>query len=409
MIISEKTIKKRRRKDIFLKSIILSYSTVGIIIFASILIYLFSKGGSLVSFDLLVSDYQSINSDVVVNLPAGDYQSDVELSVGDFYSSNWDVVLTDTIDKEGNDIVVLSYIGSESPFQDASNLNKVVNASLEEIALPLNGSIDLIILDDYDYIALSKFGAEDMVNIMNQGTSIDSMTIVKEGGGIRGSLITTLLLIGMSLLISVPIGIFSAIYINEYSSNSSKLTNYLKSMIDLLTGVPSIIFGLMGAAVFIPFVNGTMGTSGGSIISGALTMGVILLPVIIKSTGEALKVVPSEIRAASLALGANKTQTTFKTVLPSAIPGILTGVLLGIGRVIGESAALIYAIGASIKDQVIITERSTPLAVHIWTAMSGDKPNFELASAIAIIILGAVIILNITAKLVAKKYNKAWY
>ncbi len=409
MIISEKAIKKRRRKDNFLKSIVLSYSTVGIIIFASILIYLFSKGGSLVSFELLVSDYQSINTDVVVNLPAGDYQSDVELSEGDFYSSNWDVVLTDTIDKEGNDIVVLSYIGSESPFQDASNLNKVVNAALEEITIPLTGSIDSIILNDYEYIALSKFGAEDMVNIMNQGTSIDSMTIVKEGGGIRGSLITTLYLIGMSLLLSVPIGIFSAIYINEYSSRSSKLTNYLKSMIDLLTGVPSIIFGLMGAAVFIPFVNGTMGTSGGSIISGALTMGVILLPVIIKSTGEALKVVPSEIRVASLALGANKTQTTFKTVLPSATPGILTGVLLGIGRVIGESAALIYAIGASIKDQVIITERSTTLAVHIWTAMSGDKPNFELASAIAIIILGAVIILNITAKLVAKRYNKAWY
>jgi phosphate transport system permease protein len=140
-----------------------------------------------------------------------------------------------------------------------------------------------------------------------------------------------------------------------------------------------------------------------------LTLAVILLPTIIKSTEEALKVISNDLRRGSLALGASKTQTIFKVVIPSAIPGILTGVLLGVGRIIGESAALIYATGAAIKDEVILTERSTSLAVHIWTVMQGEKPNFELASAIAIIILGVVFVMNFVIKLLAKRLSKAMY
>jgi phosphate transport system permease protein len=180
-------------------------------------------------------------------------------------------------------------------------------------------------------------------------------------------------------------------------------------MVDLLTGVPSIIYGLLGAALFIPLLNNTIQTSGGSVISGALTLAVILLPTIIKNTEEALKVIPDELRKGSLALGASRTQTIFKVVLPSAIPGVLTGVLLGIGRIIGESAALIFAVGSAIKDDIILTERSTSLAVHIWTVMGGDKPNFELASAIAIIILGVVFIMNFFVKLLAKRISKSIY
>lgn len=408
MIISDKKLKARRKKDNSVKGIILSFSSIGLLVFASILIYIFKTGGGLVGYDLLISDYQDFNTDVIVNEVSRDFTYSSTLYNDEYYSNKWDVVLTDTKDKEGNDIVVISYIGENSPLGDVSDLNSIVDSGFARVDIPINSSVDSIILDDYDFIALSKFGAETMVDIMNMGTSIDSMTLVKEGGGIRGSLITTLYLIGLTLCIAVPIGVFSAIYINEYARNN-KLTQYMKTMIDMLTGVPSIIFGLMGAAIFIPFVNGTIGTSGGSIISGALTMAVILLPVIIKNTEEALKVIPFDIRSASLSLGANQTQTTFKVVLPSAIPGIMTGILLGIGRIIGESAALIYAIGASIKDQIILTERSTTLAVHIWTAMSGDRPNFELASAISIIILGAVIILNIIAKILVKKVSKISY
>jgi phosphate transport system permease protein len=145
------------------------------------------------------------------------------------------------------------------------------------------------------------------------------------------------------------------------------------------------------------------------VIAGALTLSVILLPTIIKSTEEALKVISDDLRKGSLALGASKTQTVFQIVLPNAVPGVLTGVLLGIGRIIGESAALIFAVGAAIKDDIILTERATSLAVHIWTVMGGEAPNYELASAIAIIILGVVFVMNFIVKRIASNLNKASY
>ncbi|MFA6627718.1 MAG: ABC transporter permease subunit, partial [Bacilli bacterium] len=140
--------------------------------------------------------------------------------------------------------------------------------------------------------------------------------------------------------------------------------------------------------------------------SGALTLSIILLPIIIKTTEESLKVIPHSYRMASLALGASRTQTTFKIVLPNALSGILTATLLSIGRIIGESAALIYAVGTAIKDTAIINDKSTSLAVHIWSLMSGENPNYELACAISIIILMVVALISIGVKIISKKVNK---
>ena len=177
-------------------------------------------------------------------------------------------------------------------------------------------------------------------------------------------------------------------------------------MIETLTGVPSIIFGLMGLAVFVPITIKYTPANSANILSGSLTLAVILLPVIIRSTEESLKVVPDSFRRASLALGANNTQTTFKVVLPSALPGILTATLLAIGRVIGESAALIFAIGTAIKDEISIFGKSTTLAVHIWALMTDEPANIELACAISIIIPLIVLILNLSIKLISKTYLK---
>jgi phosphate transport system permease protein len=176
-------------------------------------------------------------------------------------------------------------------------------------------------------------------------------------------------------------------------------------MIDMTSGIPSIIFGLVGVIVFIPLTSGLFNANGGNLISGALTMTIILLPIIIRTTEEALKVIPKSYRYASLALGANETQTTFKVVLPNAISGILTATLLSVGRIIGESAALIYAIGTVIKDRIFITDKATTLAVHIWSLMSGENPNFELSSAISIIILVMVFTLSMLVKFIARKLN----
>ena len=182
----------------------------------------------------------------------------------------------------------------------------------------------------------------------------------------------------------------------------------LRSGIETLTGVPSIVFGLMGVTVLFP-VTQVFGATTTSILLGGLTMAIILLPTIIRSTEEALLVVPQHLRDASLSVGANQSQTIFKIVLPCAVPGILTGVLLGIGRVIGESAALIYTMGTFINDSPTLLSQGTSLAVQIWSIMSGEQPNYELACAISIIILVFVLILNFAVKVISKRFSKAWY
>jgi phosphate transport system permease protein len=182
----------------------------------------------------------------------------------------------------------------------------------------------------------------------------------------------------------------------------------LRSFIETLTGVPSIIYGLMGLAIFVPITIRLTSATTGNLISGSMTLAVILLPIIIRTTEESLKVVPDDYRFASLALGASKTQTVFKVILPNAFSGILTATLLAIGRIIGESAALVFAIGTSIKDDVYLTDRSTSLAVHIWSMMTDEPANIELSSTIALIILMMVLILNISIKLISKRFMRKY-
>lgn len=141
-------------------------------------------------------------------------------------------------------------------------------------------------------------------------------------------------------------------------------------------------------------------------MSGALTLTIMLLPTIIKTVQESLKVIPDGFRSASLALGASKTQTIFKVILPNSIGGILTAIVLSIGRIIGESASLIFALGTVIKDKISLIGNGTSLAVHIWVLMGGEKPNFEASCAIAIVILLIVLLLSLTIKILERKLNK---
>ena len=232
------------------------------------------------------------------------------------------------------------------------------------------------------------------------------MFIKTPGGGIRGSLVSTAYLILVSLLIALPIGIASAVYLSEMAKKN-KVNTAIRTGIETLTGVPSIVYGLMGVSVLFP-ITAAMGAKTTNILLGALTMAIILLPTIIRSTEEALRVVPQGLRDASLSLGASQTQTIFKITLPCAMPGILSGILLSIGRVVGESAALIYTMGTFINDQPGLLKQGTSLAVHIWSVMSGEQPNFELACAISIIILIFVLILNLTVKLLSRRLQKSF-
>lgn len=397
--------KKRQIKDIIANGITFLSSTFGIVILLALLIFIFSNGIKLLKPSLITSNYHAqtytVKTDKSQSYQLNGFENPNIKNT--YFSSIWGIAFMEKQNKEGNNEVVVAYIDNNSPVK---KLVQVANNELDLIKVGFTVNSVTLVDELGEYILVStRDGASIIANSFDKGIEILQFQASSGGGGIKGSLITTILLIILTLVIALPIGIISAIYLHEYAPQN-KFTNAIRSLIDMTNGIPSIIFGFVGALVFIPMMNGIIGSQGGSIASGALTLTIILLPTIIKTTEESLKTIPVCYRQASLALGASETQTVFKVVLPNAIGGLLTATLLSIGRIIGESAALIYAVGTVIKDTVAINERSTSLAVHIWSVMAGEKPNFELASSIAILILIVVFILNITVKIISSKVDK---
>ncbi|MGE4572747.1 MAG: phosphate ABC transporter permease PstA [Candidatus Izemoplasmatales bacterium] len=394
---------KRKRIDNLLKGITYFSASIAAIILLFIIIFVFKNGFGLLNIDLITNDYHAkfYNGGIEEVTEFSKTQRPSHLSDEDYYSEKWGIALRDDLDREGKPMVIVSYISEDSPLYQIYDKN---NDDNDEFMIEKGNLISSIKFED-KASALSVYGAQHMIQILNESNQFREIVFSSLGGGIRGSLITTLYIIGITLAIALPIGIFSAIYLNELS-RKNKINQMIRSMIETLTGVPSIIYGLMGLAVFVPLTVKYTPATSANLISGSLTLAVILLPVIIKATEESLKVVPDDYRQASLALGANRTQTTFKAVLPSALPGILTATILSIGRIIGESAALIFAIGTAVKDDITIFGRSTTLSVHIWSLMTDEPANIELASTIALIILVIVLLLNLIVKLISHQYLK---
>jgi len=394
---------KRNRIDKILQIIPYAAASVAVTVLCVIFFYVFKNGSSLVNFDLITNDYYAMyyNGGIEEITAFSSTPKPTRLTDEDYYSEKWGIALRDEMNREGKMVVVISYVAKDSPLLQMFDKNNLDN---EAFQIKIDNIIMTISFYDRNS-ALSMFGAEHMITELNSVDVFREMVFSSSGGGIRGSLITTLYVIGLTLMIALPIGIFTAIYLNEFAKKN-KFTNIIRSMIEMLTGVPSIIFGLMGLAVFVPLTVKYSPADSANLISGSLTLAVILLPVVIRATEESLKVVPDDFRSASLALGANSTQTTFKVILPSALPGILTATILAIGRIIGESAALIFAIGTTIKDDISIFGRSTTLAVHIWSLMTDEPANIALASTIALIILIIVLILNIAVKILSHNFIK---
>lgn len=399
--------KKVNFNDNLLKGITYSASFILIAVLVLIIGFIAINGFELLSWEVLTNDYNSKthrvsiekNDEVFVNPNLGDNV---------YFSYNFGVAITDGENIEGIDVIQILHVDKNSPFLEATNpQNEVVRV---EPGILIDGVLRANKADGSLESIFSNNGAEEMIRVLDQSdvVGISAFDIKIEGGGIRASILTTLYLIVLTLIIAIPLGVGAAVYLHEMAPRN-KFTKYLESFIDLLNGIPSIIFGLMGAALFIPLTTTLFNNKDmqrGSLIAGALTLVVIILPVIIKTTITALEVVPDSLRSGSLALGANKTQTAFKVVLPNAFVGILSGVLLSIGRIIGESAALIFAMGTFIGDNVTLTGRSTSLAVHIWVIMGGESPNIRLASTIALIILVVVLILNFLIKLLTNRFVK---
>ncbi len=214
------------------------------------------------------------------------------------------------------------------------------------------------------------------------------------------ALITTLYVIGGALLIATPISIFTAIYLVEYADRSRPIVKVISMAIDTLAAVPSIVYGLFGFLFFGLFLG-----AGFSLISGIMTTTIMVLPLIIRATEEALLSVGMPLRQASFALGAGKLRTIFNVVLPVAMPGILSGIILAIGRIIGESAALIYTLGSSTNLPSSLFASGRTLAVHMYIlANEGFHVNEAYATAVVLVVL--VLVLNGLSTFVSRQFIK---
>ena len=392
----------RKIKDLFINSLTYLFSGFGVLILILIFIFIFSNGAKNISFDLLKGDYYSQSYTLRYN-QINNQIFEYDAKEDEYFSKKWGAAFKDSKNLEGEEVVIISFVDKDSPLTSMINVSNNQYISVEE-----NQQITKAILvgqNDTVLTVLSKDDASAVAKKFDKAISITNLSLSKDGGGIRGSLVATFTLILITLVIALPIGICAAIYLTVYAKKN-RLTNILESMIDMTGGVPSIIFGLVGVIVFIPTLDSLIDSDGVSLMAGALTLSIMLLPVIIKTTKEAIDVIPKSLSQASLALGASQTQTTFKIILPNAIPGILTSTLLCIGRIIGESAALIFVVGSQVSDSVSVNKGATTLATHIWNLLGGENPNYELACSISIVILTMVLILNVIVKIVGKKLNK---
>lgn len=224
-----------------------------------------------------------------------------------------------------------------------------------------------------------------------------SPTYTSENVSLLPALINTLFMTALALLFAVPVGIGAAIYLTEYAGRGNKFVGIVAVTAETLSGIPSIVYGLFGSLFFVKFLG-----LGLSLLSGALTLAIMILPLIMRTTEEALRSVPDSYREGSFGLGAGKLRTVFHIVLPSAVPGILSGIILAIGRIVGESAALIFTAGTVAETATSLFSSARTLAVHMY-AISGEGLYLDQAYATAVVLLVVVIVINGLSGLAAKK------
>lgn len=210
------------------------------------------------------------------------------------------------------------------------------------------------------------------------------------------AIVNTILMVFLALLFSVPFGIGAAIYLVEYAKKGNKLVGIVRLTAETLTGIPSIIYGLFGMLFFVIALGWSY-----SMLAGAMTLAIMVLPTVMRTTEEALLCVPLSYREGSFGLGAGKLRTIFKIVLPAAMPGILSGVILSIGRIVGETAALIYTAG-TMTGMAGVMDSGRTLAIHMYV-LSNEGLHKNEANATAVVLLFIVLIINAISSLLAKK------
>jgi phosphate transport system permease protein len=225
-------------------------------------------------------------------------------------------------------------------------------------------------------------------------------------GGIGPAIIGTLLLALGAIIVALPLGVLSAVFLTEYAK-SKRFVRIIKVGVNALAGVPSVVFGLFGLAVFVKLFN-----FGVSVLSGALTLGILILPIIIRASEEAIIAVPRIFKESSFALGASKWQTVTKIVLPTALPGVLTGAILGIGRAAGETAPILFTAATFYQRKLptSIFDKVMALPYHIYALMTeGTKPDAQvpIAYGTAVVLLFLVLAVNLIAIIVRTRMRRA--
>ena len=386
----------RKLKDNLVNGLIWLSAAFSVGILIMIVGFIFANGWSKISWDFLTNDYESHTQYVNVTSEQS-YTAPSSLSSEAFFSENLGIAIEPN--EEGYEVV---WIDENSPVKEAKN-----NAD-ESFPVKVGYQLEQINGEGGNLKVKPDTNGEDIIEALNASDTL-MMKVMSPGGGIFPMIVSTLLLILVALVFSAPIGILAAIYLVEYAK-PGKLVNLIRFATEVLSGIPSVVYGLFGMLIFSNTLN-----LGMSILSGGLTLMILLLPTMMRTTEEALKAVPMSYREASYGLGANKIQTLSKVILPSAIPGILVGVILSIGRTIGESAALLFTIGTFAKLPVNPTsgalslfETGTSLTVRAYVEVK-ESGNVEMAAAIGIVILVIVFTLNMISRLISKKFSKANY
>lgn len=394
----------RKVKDSLVKGVIYAATAVTLGILLFIIGFVVVKGASGINLDFITRSFNdkvsyqlvsqaetpaSIAEDQMAQKAVYDKKYETPKGEPVYVDSLGGALMTVDYSKrnENREQIVITYVEKESPLAKSTDLKK--NPSGIEAGYVLqsvNG-------EDVEGMELSE-----VVNLIENSGKTLKLKVSEPGGGIWTNIVTTLYMVLLSLVIALPIGILAALFMTEYAK-PGKLLKVIRFATECLSGIPSIIFGLFGMAFFVVALKMQI-----SLISGSLTVAIILLPVIIRSTEEALKTVPDSYREGSLALGASKLQTVFKVVLPSAVPGIATAVLLSIGRVIGESAALMLTAGTVAQIPSTLFSPGSTLTVQAYY-VAKEEGNIELACAIGIIIILIVIILNVLSRVASDRLD----
>lgn len=371
----------RKIKDGILRGLIYLSSAITVGILVVILGFVFYRGlpGVNVNFLTRMWDDETTIVDSPRNSVTGKNQGE-----------NYVESLNITIALEDDNIVIADIKGN-SPVKDAVNIKKAPYELKEKDIISKAGST-----------ILEGVTVSEAVKALNEGSGSIRLKVTRPGGGIIPMMASTLYIILLTLAIAAPIGICAALFLNEYAK-PGKILNLIRFAIQNLAGIPSIIYGLFGMLVFVQYMNMEY-----SILAGALTLSIMLLPTLISTTEEALKEVPNVYRQGSMGLGATKLQTISKIVIPSALPGILVAIILSIGRIVGESAALLLTAGtvAQIPTALVGSESSAATLTTKLYWLIKESADLDGATSIAVILIIMVILLNVISKLITKQFLK---